>query len=209
MKLHLRDDMNISRYRLNERVTPGFAPNKIKELKAIIRQVASLDPDVTTYEELHNIAKQFGYDSVVRQYEQKGLSIEDCIDKLIDELRYWVKYGNEQQQKKVEYDNTIDNRLIPKITKYLNNNYTVIDTDRDDEHMFWCVKPPVEGESVIDFVDGIVATVNGDYTFTGRGGSWSVWNLVTSDGIQLKAGWDIRYDKFGDNWMVEIPYYSY
>lgn len=209
MKLHLRDDMNISKYRLNERVTPGFAPNKIKELKAIIRQVASLDPDVTTYEELHNIAKQFGYNSVVRQYEQKGLSIEDCIDKLIDELRYWVKYGNEQQQKKAEYDNTIDNRLIPKITKYLNNNYTIIDTDHDDEHMFWCVRPPVEGESVIDFVDGIVATVNGDYTFTGRGGSWSVWNLVTSDGIQLKAGWDTRYDKFGDNWMVEIPYYSY
>lgn len=193
---------------LNERVTPGFAPTKVKELRTFIRRVASLDPDVTTYRELRDIAKQFGYDSVVRQYEQKGLPIENCIDKLIDELRYWVKYIEEQQQHKTEYDNAINNRLVPEITKYLNNNYTVIDTEYDDEHMFWCIEP-VEGESVIDFVDGVVATVKGDYTLTGRGGSWSAWNLITPDGIQLKAGWDIYHDKYGDNWMVEIPYYSY
>ena len=76
-----------------------------------------------------------------------------------------------------------------------------------DEEMIIVVEP--EGstrEDLIEFVDSIKGIIGGRYYGTGRGGSWTAWNLMSPDGVEFQAGFnsDAIFDKDtpDNSWFV-------
>lgn len=189
-KLKIRESLN------------GFE-KRIRDIKTDIRKIAAVDPDTTTYEDL----KQLNFTVLniqrdIEKSEKKGLSIEDCIDNIIDATMHGLKFLKDRNNEKVEYDKKVD-ALIPIIDTFLKDNYTVINVDKTGEGVFWTIEPPKRSnhDDCIAFVDSVVDAVNGKYYMTGRGSCWSSWHIL-SNGVELIAGWKSHTN----NWEVEIDY---
>ncbi len=85
-----------------------------------------------------------------------------------------------------------------KLTMFA-KRYPLITSDNNT----WVFEAP-EGathDDCIEFVDRVVEAVNGRYYGTGRGGSWTAWNIAAPGKIRLKAGW-VKYSD--DKFFVEI-----
>ena len=181
-------------------------PDSIKQVKAYIRKIASLDPNVTTYEDLMSLdwSGMRMIEDEIRRCESKGLSVEDCIDSVIEDLRYWVKWMNDEMKKSSEYKDKID-RVYSVLDTFLQSNYKVQNKIDSSEGYFWTIIPPknADHDDCIAFVDSVVDAVNGHYNTTGRGGSWSRWNIICDDGVRLSAGWLGR-----TYWSVQLDSYK-
>lgn len=137
--------------------------------------------------------------NIIERKMVKGMSEADAIDStetyLMNCLNQWksdmVKFRDDAAVAMKTF-NTVKNAL---------SQYELISADEER-----CVLKyrPIEGaahKDCIEFVDAVVAAVNGKYNFTGRGGSWTRWDIRTADGVILKAGWDDD----GDTWSVTFP----
>lgn len=79
-------------------------------------------------------------------------------------------------------------RELPKAGyKIINSNEGTIIVENDGD--------------VVAFVDKVVELVGGAYSGTGRGYSWTVWNIATPDSHEIRAG----YDRNSDNFRIDIP----
>ena len=174
-----------------------------KSIKSDIRKVASVDPDVSTYEDLKHIDLNNRYLLVViDRCERKGLDVDDCIDYVIQYAQTWLKRIDDEYKETDDYNKKVD-ALISIIDRFLNTNYTVIDKVENQKNIIWTVKAPegADHDDCISFVDSVVSAVNGRYYGTGRGGSWSMWDIL-SNGVEFKAGWKDH----SDDWEVKIGY---
>lgn len=166
--------------------------------KKDLRRAASLDPDTTTYEDLKNIEWGSGrFPSVwINKSEKQGESVEDCIDRLLDEFYNIIADLKEEIKAKDVYDTQVY-ALKPNLSAYLEDNYDVIDQTEDS----WIIEPPENAtqKDCIAFVDDIKDFINGQYWGTSRGGSWTSWDLLSDGKVYLKAGWT-RDNK----WYVEV-----
>ena len=143
--------------------------------------------------------KEFNCANIIKRKLDKGMSPEDALDFMSDYLmRTWNQWKTDMAVFKSNADkamaafNAVKNAL---------SQYELISADEER-----CVLKyrPIEGathKDCIEFVDAVVAAVNGKYDFTGRGGSWTRWDIRTADGVMLKAGWDDH----GDTWSVTFP----
>ena len=143
--------------------------------------------------------KEFNCANIIKRKLDKGMSPEDALDFMSDYLmRTWNQWKTDMAVFKSNADkamaafNAVKNAL---------SQYELISADEER-----CVLKyrPIEGathKDCIEFVDAVVAAVDGKYDFTGRGGSWTRWDIRTADGIMLKAGWDDH----GDTWSVTFP----
>ena len=143
--------------------------------------------------------KEFNCANIIKRKLDKGMSPEDALDFMSDYLmRTWNQWKTDMAVFKSNADkamaafNAVKNAL---------SQYELISADEER-----CVLKyrPIEGathKDCIEFVDAVVAAVNGKYDFTGRGGSWTRWDIRTANGVMLKAGWDDH----GDTWSVTFP----
>ena len=143
--------------------------------------------------------KEFNCANIIKRKLDKGMSPEDALDFMSDYLmRTWNQWKTDMAVFKSNADkamaafNAVKNAL---------SQYELISADEER-----CVLKyrPIEGathKDCVEFVDAVVAAVDGKYDFTGRGGSWTRWDIRTADGIMLKAGWDDH----GDTWSVTFP----
>ena len=143
--------------------------------------------------------KEFNCANIIKRKLDKGMSPDDALEFMSDYLmRTWNQWKTDMAVFKSNADkamaafNAVKNAL---------SQYELISADEER-----CVLKyrPIEGathKDCIEFVDAVVAAVNGKYDFTGRGGSWTRWDIRTADGIMLKAGWDDH----GDTWSVTFP----
>lgn len=143
--------------------------------------------------------KEFNCANIIKRKLDKGMSPEDALDFMSDYLmRTWNQWKTDMAVFKSNADkamaafNAVKNAL---------SQYELISADEDS-----CVLKyrPIEGathKDCVEFVDAVVAAVDGKYDFTGRGGSWTRWDIRTADGVMLKAGWDDH----GDTWSVTFP----
>lgn len=143
--------------------------------------------------------KEFNCANIIKRKLDKGMSPEDALDFMSDYLmRTWNQWKTDMAVFKSNADkamaafNAVKNAL---------SKYELISADEER-----CVLKyrPIEGathKDCVEFVDAVVAAVDGKYDFTGRGGSWTRWDIRTADGIMLKAGWDDH----GDTWSVTFP----
>ena len=179
-------------------LTLSGASRRLTALRGDIKLLMNCDTaeDVKVHAEefqMYNCA------NIVERKMAKGMSEADAIDStetyLMNCLSQWksdmVKFRDEAAVAMQTF-NTVKNAL---------SQYELISADEER-----CVLKyrPIEGaahKDCIEFVDAVVAAVNGKYNFTGRGGSWTRWDIRTADGVMLKAGWDDD----GDTWSVTFP----
>lgn len=170
-------------------------------LKADRRKVASLDPDTTTYEDLNAIEWRSGRicASIVQLDKEKGLSVEECIDDLIDTFQEHLAYCKNEMDKERDYKARAE-QLRDILSAFLDEEYNVI----DETEFGWIIDPPAGAthEDCIAFVDDVKDAIDGRYHGTGRGGSWSTWDLLSADNVRVKAGWTRD-----DMWQVVIDTY--
>lgn len=198
----------VKKLRIKESAEPANKINEfIKAFKADLRKIASIDPDTATYDDLLNINwNSFNLKGIISTQEEKGLSVDDCIDKLITIQTERIAYLKNKQKEYTEY-NTRVNNFKSVLDRYLTTNYNVIENKVTEDGIYWYIELP-EGarhKDCIEFVDGVVDAVNGKYSGTARGGSWTTWDIRTADGIRVRAGWGNPKNC----WKVEIPYAVY
>ena len=164
------------------------------------RKVASLDPDTTTYEDL----KQIDWNSsrlisvMIEHDEDAGMSVDDCIEDLIDTFQERIADCKNEMDKERDY-NVRAEQLRDSLSAFLDDAYNVI----DETESSWIIEPPAGAthQDCIAFVDDVKDEIDGRYHGTGRGGSWTVWDLLSADNVRVKAGWTRD-----DMWYVEIQH---
>lgn len=143
--------------------------------------------------------KEFNCANIIKRKLDKGMSPEDALDFMSD---YLMRTWNQWKTDMVVFKSNADKAMAAfNAVKNALSQYELISADEER-----CVLKyrPIEGathKDCIEFVDAVVAAVNGKYDFTGRGGSWTRWDIRTADGVMLKAGWDDH----GDTWSVTFP----
>lgn len=136
------------------------------------------------------------YNRIINKHIDKGYSIEDAIEKEVDNLMDLIKTLKSNYTHEVEYEEEIP-AVVSKLHDALDNKYSLLSETGDK-----ITYEPVENAShkdCIKFVDDVVSAVDGKYSGTGRGGSWTMWDILTDTGIRLKAGWNQD-----DNWEIII-----
>ena len=178
----------------------SFADSKkhFQDLRADIKLLFNCETVEEVFEHESEF-KEFNCANIIKRKLDKGMSPEDALDFMSDYLmRTWNQWKTDMAVFKSNADkamaafNAVKNAL---------SQYELISADEER-----CVLKyrPIEGathKDCIEFVDAVVAAVNGKYDFTGRGGSWTRWDIRTADGVMLKAGWDDH----GDTWSVTFP----
>lgn len=179
-------------------ITVSDARERIAALRGDIKLFMTCD----TVEDVKAHAKEFQiYDCVnlVERKMAKGMTESEAIDST---ETYLMKCLSQWKSDIVKFKDDAANAMRSfNIVKDALSQYELISADEDN-----CVLKyqPVEGathKDCIQFVDAVVAAVDGRYDGTGRGGSWTRWDIITSDGVKLKAGWEGKEDI----WSVSFP----
>lgn len=115
---------------------------------------------------------------------KRGLETESDIDKLIVSLsRLIVKYSDNLEQD-TKYDD-IAEKEFEKLGKALSMSHNV---DFDTDNLTLYVNDISERKEMIDLADEVQHITDAKYNGTGRGGSWTAWNMITSNGTHLRVG---------------------
>ena len=77
-----------------------------------------------------------------------------------------------------------EEQAVADIEAYLSSIGIDFDTQEDGIHVY---PTDLSRESLISFIDNLIATLDGRYFGTGRGGSWSAWNVLIN-GIDFQIG---------------------
>ncbi len=179
-------------------LTASGAKRRLSELRNDLKIMLNCDTlaDVQAHKDefvMYNCA------NIVERYVEKGMSEEDAIEKMQTQImRTWNKWKEDVVKFRADADNAYAtfNKVKDALTQY-----ELIEANEDA-----CILKyrPIDGathKDCVEFVDAVVAAVKGRYNFTGRGGSWTRWDILTSEGVALKAGWDSD----GDIWSVSFP----
>lgn len=135
------------------------------------------------------------FDKFISSDIEKGEDFDDIIDGYLDSLQAQIQQLKKDVEDAFEYEDQVK-RDFQVLRSFCKRNYNLI-----GESDYSLLIAPPEGatqKDCINFVDDLVSAIDGEYVETGRGGSWSVWNICSYDGARFKAGWK---DK---NWFVEI-----
>lgn len=163
------------------------------------RKLASLDPVSTTYEDLRHIDYESGrlLTIILDHAEEQNVPVDDCIEDLIDACIENMKYAKDAIAKSEKYS-TAASQLHSILSDYLDDYYNVIDQTENS----WTIEPPANAthQDCIEFADNVKDAINGRYYGTARGGSWTTWDLLSENNVEVKVGWTRD-----DSWYVEIP----
>ncbi len=179
-------------------LTVSDARERIVALRGDIKLFMTCD----TVEDVKAHAEEFQIYDCVKLVERKmanGMTESEAIDST---ETYLMKCLSQWKSDIVKFKDDTDVAMRSfNLVKDALSQYELISADEDN-----CVLKyqPVEGathKDCIQFVDAVVAAVGGRYNGTGRGGSWTRWDIITSDGVKLKAGWDGKEDI----WSVSFP----
>ena len=129
---------------------------------------------------------------------------EDVIAELAYEcLELLVKAKNDLKKEKERW--LAGNRYMSEIVDAIEDGGFDI-YDASEEAVIVMEPEDATREDLIQFVDDIKDLIGGRYYGTGRGGSWTAWNLMSPDGVEFQVGINshARYDKdTPDNtWIV-------
>lgn len=161
-------------------------------------QQAAIKQDIRTLSKADSIddVLSAGFQSinvkhVVDVFRQKYPDQEDDFDAFSDfaydwllDTRDWVK--NEMSKTADAEKAAHDAATLIKTTF----GSVITDVEEDDRYMYISVNDPyVETrDQLFQFVDDVKETIDGNYNGTGRGGSWTAWDLISDKGTSVKVG---------------------
>ena len=199
----------MKRYIKSESYRRRELPNnqaKLKALRQDIRNVASCRNE----QDLENLEIQSWNSKYAKRiwndnFEKQGIvDFEDKIDFIIDWLYENARYTKETISRFSSEISKAD-EVFNRITKYL-ANYKPTETFPYLQPLTYEVKSDeiyvypekYSRADLIRFIDHLIRDLDGRYYGTGRGGSWTSWNVLI-DGIEFQIGpsdtedcWTIR-----------------
>ena len=126
---------------------------------------------------------------------KQGKSVEEAIDDMLDSLHEDIQKLKLDIQEKIEYEQKSNELMI--YLEHLDGEYDLV--SNDGQVMLFNAPEGATHRDCIAFVDDVVSAIEGRYYGTGRGGSWTAWDILSKDGIYLKAGW-----RGNDQWFIEL-----
>lgn len=137
-------------------------------------------------------------DNLIQRAVDRGKSEEEAIDDMLDSMYQDIQSIKADIDNRSAYEEEAD-RLMTHL-EHLDGAYELI--SNDGNIMIFNAPEGANHQDCIEFVDDVVSAIQGKYSGTGRGGSWTAWDLRSSSGIYFKAGW---YNGTGSGkWYIEV-----
>ncbi len=189
----------------DDKSSQGVA-SKLSALKSDFKLLAQCD----SLEDVQSVEwKTWNVTGLISRDIQKGMSAEDAIDEMMDWLHEQIKSTKQELDNAKQYEAN-SSGLIENLVNGvggLSKMYDVVQVTSE-----FAAVQPWEGanhKDCIQFVDQVVNLLNCKFSGTGRGGSWTQWDLITDTGVRLKAGWSNSFDTIQFNipedlWIVKL-----
>lgn len=177
---------------------------KMIDLRADIRLLSRCD----SYDDVLANADNFQEMNVPHLIDnkmKKGLDFDDAYDEVLDSLTQLMNIGKREHGETTAKEQKMD-QLSTTLYEGLSRRYPNI--IQVDPYKFY-LEPDtdVTHQDCIAFVDNVADIIGGRYYGTGRGGSWTTWNLRSENDVAVNAGWsDHKSWAPEDSWIVEIVY---
>lgn len=178
---------------------------KLANLRKDIRVLSRCD----TYDDVVANADNFSEMNVpriIKKYLEKGMDFDEAYDKTLDSLTQLMSIGRKEHDDSKAKESKMD-KVSALLSQNLADAYPNI--VQVDPYKFYLVpKESATQSDCVAFVDYVKDTIRGKYYGTGRGGSWTTWNLRSSDDVAVNVGWSSSDKSWApeDAWIVEIVY---
>ena len=182
MKKYIKAGVDYSHHRESD---------KLKQYIRAIRQDIGAMAASASIEDLENIEwhstrnqSRYIIDSLPK-YD----SFDDCIDAWIDSF-----YSLLQKEKEWLAAALRREAAIPQVQDEVfgmidTTSYELVDYSPDKMSFDFQIPEGAKAEDTYRFVDAVADATHAKYDGTGRGGSWTTWNLRTPEGVKLDVGY--------------------
>lgn len=140
----------------------------------------------------------YNCENIIERYTEKGLNFDDAVDKMLS-LLFSTKENWKKDLEQIKDKSRKSDVLYNKIKDELGKEYPII--EQLEGVISFRAPENATQDDCIEFTDKVVKLVNGRYHGTGRGGSWSIWDILTDDGLLIHAGWGLNDSEF----QVKFP----
>lgn len=118
---------------------------------------------------------------------KQNMSFEDAKEDVIDFL-YRIR-ADAKSELELRNKRSLESKsIMNKVKSELSKDYKLV--SESENTLYFKAPDNSTHDDCIAFVDKVVAASGGKYKFTGRGGSWTQWDILTPGGSYIKAGYD-------------------
>lgn len=176
---------------------------KMADLRADMRLLSRCD----TYDDVIANADNFremNVPNLIDRHMQKGMDFDEAYDEVLDSLTQLMHIGKREHGETSAKEKKMD-ELSAKLAVSLKRRYP--DIVQVDPYKFYLVPEVADHQACIAFADNVADLINGNYYGTGRGGSWTTWNMRSAEGVAVNVGWSGHKSWAPeDSFVVEIVY---
>ena len=127
---------------------------------------------------------------------KQNMSFEDAKEDVIDFL--YKARSDAKSELELRNKRSLESKsIMNKVKSELSKDYKLV--SESENTLYFKAPDNSTHDDCIAFVDKVVAVSGGKYKFTGRGGSWTQWDILTPGGSYIKAGYDYSNE---DNYAV-------
>ena len=127
---------------------------------------------------------------------KRNMSFEDAKEDVIDFL--YRTRADAKSELELRNKRSLESKsIMNKVKSELSKDYKLV--SESENTLYFKAPDNSTHDDCIAFVDKVVAVSGGKYTYTGRGGSWTQWDILTPEGSYIKAGYDYSNE---DNYAV-------
>lgn len=181
---------------------------KAKENLIGIRQDIRLISQMNSYEEAIANQNKFQTINVPNELDKymnrRGMDFDSAVDQIIDDLHEWSVYFKQQsssyadkEAKMLAVADDIKDALVSQYNLYSINQYAMY------------IEPEVgDHDELVEIADEVESIIGGRYYGTGRGGSWTKYNLRSNDDVCVNVGFVGSTDNFAPKGtiLIEVVY---
>ena len=118
---------------------------------------------------------------------KQNMSFEDAKEDVIDFL--YRTRADAKSELELRNKRSLESKsIMNKVKSELSKDYKLV--SESENTLYFKAPDNSTHDDCIAFVDKVVAVSGGEYKFTGRGGSWTQWDILTPEGSYIKAGYD-------------------
>lgn len=118
---------------------------------------------------------------------KQNMSFEDAKEDVIDFL--YRTRADAKSELELRNKRSLESKsIMNKVKSELSKDYKLV--SESENTLYFKAPDNSTHDDCIAFVDKVVAVSGGKYTSTGRGGSWTLWDILTPEGSYIKAGYD-------------------
>ena len=118
---------------------------------------------------------------------KQNMSFEDAKEDVIDFL--YRTRADAKSELELRNKRSLESKsIMNKVKSELSKDYKLV--SESENTLYFKAPDNSTHDDCIAFVDKVVAVSGGKYNFTGRGGSWTQWDILTPGGSYIKAGYD-------------------